>query len=390
MPDWDASNLTGQHSKLSVRAAVSSNGFDSYSEDNSTSSEFYLTVGRDDSSMQEFALDDGGNDIPFITDVPNSGIGFNGSSGSFAMKFTLAQADTLYGTRIYFASAYSAEDPVRISVLDGDTASCIPGVQVWQLGTETAFVALRTPVDSFVAYYFPKPIALSPGVYWLSVSQLLPANMMIGGDVSRGVGRISVADSRSPQMTAVYSSPYGSQWSSSQNSGDIRCSFAVEAPESTNWMPWMPERGWWPSNRSANLTLATTWDPLLDSPYVDAGTYLPMIRPIVGKTAEPSHVSDERSDEFALEIEQNPFALGDNINELSFTLTKAGKVTLIVYDVNGRPVRTLVNDHLNAERHVIYWKGDDEGGRSVAPGVYMIRLTYADHVVPTSRIVVLP
>jgi flagellar hook assembly protein FlgD len=75
------------------------------------------------------------------------------------------------------------------------------------------------------------------------------------------------------------------------------------------------------------------------------------------------------------------FALFQNIpnpfnatTRIDFNLPDAGDVTLIVYDVLGRKVATLVNDHLEPGAHHIEWDARDDGGRQLASGVYFYRI----------------
>ncbi len=51
-----------------------------------------------------------------------------------------------------------------------------------------------------------------------------------------------------------------------------------------------------------------------------------------------------------------------------------GSVTLRIYDVSGRLVRTLVNGPQTAGQKTVIWDGKDDGGRSAASGVYFSRL----------------
>jgi hypothetical protein len=51
-----------------------------------------------------------------------------------------------------------------------------------------------------------------------------------------------------------------------------------------------------------------------------------------------------------------------------------GRVTLTVYDLSGRRVRTLVDAHKSGGEHVAVWRGLDERGRQVSSGVYFYRL----------------
>lgn len=58
-----------------------------------------------------------------------------------------------------------------------------------------------------------------------------------------------------------------------------------------------------------------------------------------------------------------------------YELTAPGHVTIGVYDVGGRLVRTLVDRHVGAGRHEVIWSGLDGSGNTVASGVYLCRLT---------------
>ena len=64
---------------------------------------------------------------------------------------------------------------------------------------------------------------------------------------------------------------------------------------------------------------------------------------------------------------------------IAFALPKAGAVELAVYDAAGRRVRTLVRGTLPAGHHEVTWNGRDDAGRSVAAGVYFVRLRQQDH-----------
>jgi hypothetical protein len=65
-----------------------------------------------------------------------------------------------------------------------------------------------------------------------------------------------------------------------------------------------------------------------------------------------------------------------------------GNVTLTIYDVNGRHVRTLVDTRHSAGQKSVTWNGDDATGRRVASGVYFYRLT-APGFAETRKLIVL-
>jgi len=68
----------------------------------------------------------------------------------------------------------------------------------------------------------------------------------------------------------------------------------------------------------------------------------------------------------------NPF---NPTTTIGFDLQERVTVTLAVYDVNGKRVKTLVDAELaNAGRNEEVWDGRDETGRAVASGVYFYRL----------------
>jgi len=68
----------------------------------------------------------------------------------------------------------------------------------------------------------------------------------------------------------------------------------------------------------------------------------------------------------------NPFIAETHI---VYELQEPATVTLAIYDVSGRPVRTMA-DHLWTVpgRHQILWDGRNEAGAVSPPGVYVYRL----------------
>jgi hypothetical protein len=49
-------------------------------------------------------------------------------------------------------------------------------------------------------------------------------------------------------------------------------------------------------------------------------------------------------------------------------------VTVVVYDMRGRRVRTLVDSRLETGTHMIHWNGRDDRGEPVASGIYLYTL----------------
>ena len=68
----------------------------------------------------------------------------------------------------------------------------------------------------------------------------------------------------------------------------------------------------------------------------------------------------------------NPFR---DFTRMQYTLRQAGPVELVLYDLLGRPVRTLVRSFQAAGTYVVQWDGRDESGRLLPAGVYFARLS---------------
>ncbi|MFH1755440.1 MAG: FlgD immunoglobulin-like domain containing protein [Candidatus Latescibacterota bacterium] len=67
----------------------------------------------------------------------------------------------------------------------------------------------------------------------------------------------------------------------------------------------------------------------------------------------------------------NPFNPSTTI---PFTLARDAQVTLRIYDVSGRLVRTLLDERRSAGEHKVRWHGRDDASRTVPSGIYFIAL----------------
>ncbi|MCE5272098.1 choice-of-anchor D domain-containing protein [bacterium] len=66
----------------------------------------------------------------------------------------------------------------------------------------------------------------------------------------------------------------------------------------------------------------------------------------------------------------------------------ATPVTLVVFDIRGQIVRTLVDSPREPGSHTVYWEGEDDSGRRVPSGIYLYRLR-ADGQAFTRKMVLL-
>jgi hypothetical protein len=92
--------------------------------------------------------------------------------------------------------------------------------------------------------------------------------------------------------------------------------------------------------------------------------------------ASPESVTDAETPDIP-----QAFALHQNVpnpfnpsTRISFDLPAQAHVKLVIYDVSGRLVLTLVNKDMEQGHKEISWDGRDNSGRKVASGIYFYRL----------------
>jgi hypothetical protein len=67
----------------------------------------------------------------------------------------------------------------------------------------------------------------------------------------------------------------------------------------------------------------------------------------------------------------NPF---NPLTSIEFSIDRTASVSLRIFDVAGKIVKTLIQKDLGPGKHAVHWNGLDDGGRQVASGVYVYRL----------------
>jgi len=72
----------------------------------------------------------------------------------------------------------------------------------------------------------------------------------------------------------------------------------------------------------------------------------------------------------------NPFNPETTIR---FALPEAARTRVLVYDLAGRRVRTLVDRRLDAAVHTVRWDGRDDAGHDLPSGVYFYRVEAGEH-----------
>jgi len=81
----------------------------------------------------------------------------------------------------------------------------------------------------------------------------------------------------------------------------------------------------------------------------------------------------------------NPF---NNETIIKYTLSKSSHVSLVIYNILGQKVRTLVNEHQRPGVKTVSWDGKDEKGKGLSSGIYLYKLKSRE-IIQTKRMLLL-
>ncbi|MCK6620794.1 MAG: T9SS type A sorting domain-containing protein [Calditrichaceae bacterium] len=107
------------------------------------------------------------------------------------------------------------------------------------------------------------------------------------------------------------------------------------------------------------LAAAETFTDLLPSLEVSEG--------IIALRAE-----EAQPQTYAIESFPNPF---NPSTEIRYQLPEAGLVEIVLYNVLGQKVQTLVNEHQQPGNYLIRWEGKNELGQTAPSGMYFLRMS---------------
>ena len=118
--------------------------------------------------------------------------------------------------------------------------------------------------------------------------------------------------------------------------------------------------------------ISGTWTIIAtDGIYDTYATNGPFTLTIDGSQLKASD-EDVIPDEFALHSNYpNPF---NPTTTISYDLPEQAQITLGIYDLLGKRIKTLVNQSQDAGRQIVMWDGTDDVGRQVSAGVYLYRI----------------
>jgi len=138
---------------------------------------------------------------------------------------------------------------------------------------------------------------------------------------------------------------------------------------------------------------AITFDTMFVAPdigFVLQNTALEVILPefVAGRLDIQTGVEDDGQLPTTFELEQNfpnPF---NPQTTIAFSVPQTSRVRLVIFNLLGQKIVTLVDDVLPAGRRQIVWYGRDQSGNEVSSGIYFYHLS-ADEYTETRKMVLM-
>lgn len=94
-----------------------------------------------------------------------------------------------------------------------------------------------------------------------------------------------------------------------------------------------------------------------------------------GTMANRNTIAETEQPNNALTVYPNPVSSSTTI---SFSIDQAKKVSLRIFDLNGRLITTLANEKMQAGAHEIKWNVNSVNGKSLLSGIYLLRIEAGD------------
>jgi hypothetical protein len=118
---------------------------------------------------------------------------------------------------------------------------------------------------------------------------------------------------------------------------------------------------------------ASSW---LDATVQPATTYRYVLAVIGEDGVEHRSTSEEVTTRaWSLALDQNAPNPFNPSTSISFVVPDAASVVLVVYDVTGARVRTLIDEVAPGGRQTVHWDGSNDAGQTVGSGTYFYKLT---------------
>jgi hypothetical protein len=129
-----------------------------------------------------------------------------------------------------------------------------------------------------------------------------------------------------------------------------------------------------PDARRQLLVVDTVWDQLNGSLLLGLSDGSTEITPAFKRGFIAPDAIDGTYEPLLFSLSQNypnPF---NSATEIEFSLPASGPVSLVIYDIQGREIRRLLDANFEAGSHTVIWNGLDNDSKPVSSGSYFYRL----------------
>ncbi len=342
MPSWNARKFG--EGEYVFEARVQFPGGDLYAENNVTYA--IQSVGFGESFQYESTvnLDADGNNIG-VNDVPSeqldklgnpevgrgiglpawavgfdvgreqqvgAGLATDGTSGKIAVKFNVANTDSIRGYQIYFGGMDAADQPIEIDIVknefDKETLQDMPSTfsvnnafKIFTRGRLSADNYQDFYFDQYLTYMLDEPIELPTGTYWMIMTQTAPEPLHLGASGDRVGMRVTRYASKGqtvftdPNLRVPTILPSGE---TQAINGNYFCFSNGNAGD--EWVPFTPDIGNLAFPHTEHNGMSTDG---VTRTYVNS-SWIPMFKPYFGPKT-----SGEGADEYTDDCDHTPVEL---------------------------------------------------------------------------------
>jgi len=150
-----------------------------------------------------------------------------------------------------------------------------------------------------------------------------------------------------------------------------------------------PESWWW-MNHGENVLALTYEDMNCDEAGLYDSTANAIVRGIINYLGlDFNGISEEKGSilsGFVLKQNYpNPF---NSITTIQYSLHQEDKVTLILYDLKGSQIKTLINDRQIPGVKTLMWNGKNDAGKPVPAGIYLYTMA-SGNIITTRKLIFL-
>ncbi len=146
-----------------------------------------------------------------------------------------------------------------------------------------------------------------------------------------------------------------------------------------NWVEWdvtdiLKDR--WSNIANYGFLLKDPVEDSPDEPYIKFHCHREDSLPYLEVTTAGTSVGDDD-----VQAVSRNFSLGQNFPNpfnhqtlMKFTLSRSAQVSLVIYNIRGEKVKTLLDKEKSAGTYTMEWNGTNQSGEAVASGIYLYQL----------------